>query len=255
MTTTRAFTALSLITLLTSPLIQLLINVMPFVAAIGCFDRVRVFLESDPRKDRRETVMIDYDSSMQEGQLTVSMTGKSILEVDDSGVVSSDSEKRLNSAEKKNSGKFSNRYRNSPALQIQGGTFGWVSKQPVVHNIDLSVEFSQLALLIGPTSSGKSTLLKAILGEVPFSEGSITISSRHSGVAFCDQIPWLSNISVQQTILGFAQMNKEWYDNVARACCLEDDLQTLPNGDQSLVGSGGFSFTGGQRQRLVRVHK
>jgi len=42
-----------------------------------------------------------------------------------------------------------------------------------------------------------------------------------------------------------------WYR--LEACCLVHDLDSLPNGDETLIESGGFNLSGGQRQRVVSV--
>jgi ABC-type multidrug transport system fused ATPase/permease subunit len=42
------------------------------------------------------------------------------------------------------------------------------------------------------------------------------------------------------------------YEEALRTCCLDYDLQRLPKGDKTVVGSRGVNLSGGQRQRLVR---
>jgi ABC-type lipoprotein export system ATPase subunit len=104
-------------------------------------------------------------------------------------------------------------------------------------------------MVVGPVGSGKSTLLRAILGEVPLLQGSIKRLS--SPVAYCDQVPWLQNISIRQNIVGQDQFDKAWYQAVVSACALDIDMQQLPEGDQTLVGTGGVSLSGGQKQRVA----
>ncbi len=133
---------------------------------------------------------------------------------------------------------------------VGNGTFGWSSSdEPVLKDISFSIKACRVTMIIGPVACGKSTLLKALLGETPSSEGFVYVSTTE--VAFCDQTPWLKNGSVQKTILGFSKFDGLFYSAVLHACGLEDDLAIFPMGDQSLVGSKGITLSGGQKQRLV----
>jgi ABC-type bacteriocin/lantibiotic exporter with double-glycine peptidase domain len=136
------------------------------------------------------------------------------------------------------------------SIIVRNGTFGWSSSdEPVLKDISFSIKASRLTMVIGPVACGKSTLLKALLGETPSSEGFVYVSTIE--VAFCDQTPWLINGSVQKNILGFSNFDGPFYSAVLHACGLEDDVATFPMGDQSLVGSKGITLSGGQKQRLV----
>jgi ATP-binding cassette, subfamily C (CFTR/MRP), member 1 len=66
-----------------------------------------------------------------------------------------------------------------------------------------------------------------------------------------DQTPWLLSQSTQKNILGFANLNTEWYNAVVHACTLGNDIRLFPLGDQTLVGSNGISLSGGQKLRLA----
>jgi ABC-type bacteriocin/lantibiotic exporter with double-glycine peptidase domain len=45
----------------------------------------------------------------------------------------------------------------------------------------------------------------------------------------------------------------QWYQRVIDACCLNHDLELLPHGDETQIGSGGLTLSGGQRQRVVSI--
>jgi ATP-binding cassette, subfamily C (CFTR/MRP), member 1 len=105
-------------------------------------------------------------------------------------------------------------------------------------------------MVVGPISSGKSTLLKGILGETPICNGSVQILS--DSIAFCDQIPWMTNETLRANIIGPAHFDSSWYTAVVRACALEEDLNHIEGGDQVVIGSNGLSLSGGQKQRVVR---
>ncbi|AEO64833.1 uncharacterized protein THITE_2142635 [Thermothielavioides terrestris NRRL 8126] len=135
------------------------------------------------------------------------------------------------------------------AINIRDVSLG--ERQPVLRDVSIRVEYGSLVIVSGPVGSGKSTLLRAILGEIRPTQGSIQLASRQ--VAYCAQKPWLPNGSIKQAIRGMAdgQGDARWYQRVIEACCLSHDLDLLPEGDETQIGSGGLNLSGGQRQRVA----
>ena len=64
---------------------------------------------------------------------------------------------------------------NSPALELQGVTYGYAEDQLVVDDISLSIPQGQWVTLVGANGSGKSTLVKLLNGLLPKSTGSIVV--------------------------------------------------------------------------------
>jgi ATP-binding cassette, subfamily C (CFTR/MRP), member 1 len=143
-----------------------------------------------------------------------------------------------------------------PVIKIRGGCFGWKKDlsmdSAVIKDIDLDIMPGELTLLVGPVASGKSTLLKAILGEARKVAGSIELTIPEE-IAYCDQDAWLLNQSVKENILAFEDFDKDFYDAVVDACQLEEDFQHFPKRDDSIIGSRGISLSGGQKQRVVSI--
>lgn len=133
---------------------------------------------------------------------------------------------------------------------IKNGKFGWEANNFALQNINTRVPKSSLTIIVGPVGSGKSTMCKTLLGEIPFSEGSVIMSTRFPHVAFCDQPAFLSNGSIRDNIVGFSSFDDERYAEIIHATALSFDLETLPQGDKTNVGSGGIILSGGQKQRL-----
>ena len=123
----------------------------------------------------------------------------------------------------------------------------------VLRDLDLAITRGSLAMIIGPVGCGKSTLVKAILGETMITKGAISVS--FGDIAFCDQSPWLTFGTIRENITAIAEtpFDEAWYATVLHACALEQDLEQLPDRDQSVVGSKGLALSGGQRQRVVSV--
>ncbi|ORZ37672.1 ABC transporter type 1, transmembrane domain-containing protein, partial [Catenaria anguillulae PL171] len=56
--------------------------------------------------------------------------------------------------------------------------------------------------------------------------------------------------TLRENILLTSQYDDKWYNRVIEACALKPDLETLPNGDQTLIGDKGVNLSGGQKARL-----
>ncbi|KAI9369298.1 ABC transporter type 1, transmembrane domain-containing protein [Aspergillus egyptiacus] len=139
----------------------------------------------------------------------------------------------------------------SPVLiSIVGGHFGWTMEQSVLRDINIVVLQGRLTVVLGPVASGKSTLCKAILGEVPFTKGEVRFTSAIPSVGYCDQTPFLSNLSIRDNIIGFSPFNQLKYKEVIRATALGPDIDLLPDGHDTVVGSSGGMLSGGQKQRV-----
>ncbi|XP_023708995.1 probable multidrug resistance-associated protein lethal(2)03659 [Cryptotermes secundus] len=109
--------------------------------------------------------------------------------------------------------------------------------------LNLDVRPRELMAVVGPVSSGKTSLLK----ELPLNSGSISVDG---SVSYASQEPWLFTGSVQQNILFGHPMDRNQYRQVVRVCALERDFQLLPHGDRTIVGERGVTLSGGQRARF-----
>lgn len=69
-------------------------------------------------------------------------------------------------------------------------------------------------------------------------------------VAYCSQSAWLLNDTIKNNIIFASPFNQERYDKVVDACGLARDLQILAAGDQTEIGEKGIALSGGQKQRV-----
>lgn len=233
----RVYTSLSLFALLADPLLTLVMALMAFMGSVGSFVRIQEFLQKEPHVDcRHKASPVSYNDAIWEP--------KSPSHFRDSGFVSSSS----------SSSKSLQLALSMPfdVIAIQNGTFGWdAHKEPVLANIALTIPRSSFTMLIGPSGCGKSTLLKALLGEVPCLGGCVELTS--GSIAYCDQTPWHMNGSIQESIVAMSEFDEIWYASVIRACALNADLEQLPRGDKTVIGSKGIALSGGQSQRIVCI--
>lgn len=126
---------------------------------------------------------------------------------------------------------------------IKNATAKWLpeNSEYTLHELSLTARPGKLIAVIGPVGAGKSSLLHAILKELPLLEGSVEVVGN---VSYASQEPWLFAGSVRQNILFGLPMDKSRYKAVVRNCSLERDFTLLPYADKTIVGERGkFKFT------------
>ena len=63
-------------------------------------------------------------------------------------------------------------------LEVRNMTAGYVPDLPILRGVSVSINPGSLTVIIGPNGAGKSTLIKAIVGLVPISEGTILLNGK-----------------------------------------------------------------------------
>ncbi|KAJ7045853.1 hypothetical protein C8F04DRAFT_1066426 [Mycena alexandri] len=109
-------------------------------------------------------------------------------------------------------------------------------------------------LVVGPTGSGKTSLLMALLGEmhlVPSTLSSWYNLPRARGVSYAAQESWVMNDTIRNNILFNSPIDEERYSKVLYQCCLERDLELWDAGDATEVGEKGLTLSGGQKARIT----
>ncbi|XP_033471881.1 ATP-binding cassette sub-family C member 4-like isoform X2 [Epinephelus lanceolatus] len=118
---------------------------------------------------------------------------------------------------------------------------------PSLQNISITVNSHKLLTIIGPVGAGKSSLLSAILGELPHDTGTLMVKGQ---LTYAAQQPWVFPGTVRSNILFGRELNLQKYERVVKACALKRDLELLPNGDLTLIGDRGATLSGGQKARV-----
>ncbi|KAI9506406.1 P-loop containing nucleoside triphosphate hydrolase protein [Coemansia spiralis] len=142
-------------------------------------------------------------------------------------------------------------------------------------DIDVQFPIGGLSIVAGPTGSGKSSLLSALIGEMTLTRGRVLLptvdasviaasDSKYrdvielsneglaiSDIAYVAQEAWLRNATIRENILFGEPYNKDRYEQVLRACALKPDLRILKAGDMTEIGERGVTLSGGQKQRVA----
>uniref|UniRef100_A0A8C0SL40 ATP binding cassette subfamily C member 4 n=1 Tax=Canis lupus familiaris TaxID=9615 RepID=A0A8C0SL40_CANLF len=134
-------------------------------------------------------------------------------------------------------------------VHIQDFTAFWdkASETPTLEGLSFTVRPGELLAVIGPVGAGKSSLLSAVLGELPRNQGLVSV---HGRIAYVSQQPWVFPGTVRSNILFGKKYEKERYEKVIKACALRKDLQCLEDGDLTVIGDRGATLSGGQKARI-----
>lgn len=142
-----------------------------------------------------------------------------------------------------------------------GVTFGYDSNQPVLHEIDFSVEPGKTLAIVGPTGAGKSTMVNLLLRFYDVDQGKITVDgfdvrevtqrSLRSQMSIVLQEPFLFSGSVMDNIrYGKLDADEEEVIRAAQIANAHDFISLLPHGYQTQVGERGSMLSQGQRQLI-----
>jgi ABC-type multidrug transport system fused ATPase/permease subunit len=110
-----------------------------------------------------------------------------------------------------------------------------------LRNISIVFPKSRLTAIVGPTGSGKTSLLLTLLGEMKKFKGEYSISEYHlrpnappkekSDIAYVAQTAWLMNATIKNNIIFGEEYDEQRYFQVVKSCALMRDLDTLEYGD------------------------
>ncbi len=135
-------------------------------------------------------------------------------------------------------------------------------EEDVLQNIDLKIEEGQTLGIVGKTGSGKSTLVRQLVRQLPVEEGKIFINGeeieyfnqqnvrRHIG--YVPQEHMLFSRSVlKNVLLGDSTASTEEVNEAVIMADFEKDIAELSHGFDTVVGEYGVTLSGGQKQRLA----
>ena len=140
----------------------------------------------------------------------------------------------------------------------------------VLHDVSLTIPAGTTTAIVGATGSGKSTLLSLLprLHDAPpgtvFIDGvdvrEIPLATLRAAIGFVAQEPFLFSASVADNIAFGLRSDSEAIDGARSQAAIEDaaatarldkDVETFPNGYDTLVGERGITLSGGQKQRTA----
>jgi ATP-binding cassette subfamily B protein len=132
----------------------------------------------------------------------------------------------------------------------------------VLQNVNITVPAGTSLAIVGPTGSGKSTLVSLIPRIYDATEGSVLIDGRpvreyplevlRANIGFVPQETFLFSDSIRDNIaFGAQDATDEDVRRAAEAANIADDIEGFPQGYRTLVGERGITLSGGQKQRTA----
>lgn len=147
------------------------------------------------------------------------------------------------------------------SIRFENVSFGYDEK-PVLKNMSLKIEAGDKIAFVGKSGEGKSTLLQLLYRLYELDEGRIyvdnkclkeyTISSLREQIAVVQQDNGLFHGSIRKNIiLSDDKSADERIWQILDGLCLREVVEELPEGLDTLIGSGERDFSGGQKQRFA----
>ncbi|MCK5735519.1 MAG: ABC transporter ATP-binding protein, partial [Spirochaetaceae bacterium] len=148
------------------------------------------------------------------------------------------------------------------AVEFRNVSFQYGNERPILDDISFSIKPGEIIAILGPTGSGKSTLVNLIPRLYDPSEGEILIDGvstikwdrRRLREQACIvlQEPFLFNRSVKDNVsLALPDIGDEMIYASTKASSLHDVIESFDKGYQTIVGEGGVTLSGGQKQRVA----
>jgi ATP-binding cassette subfamily B protein len=147
-------------------------------------------------------------------------------------------------------------------VRFEGVQFGYARRGPVVHDIDIDALPGQTIAILGPTGSGKSTILNLLPRFYDATGGritidgedikSVTLESLRESVGVVLQEAFLFTATIRDNIAyGRPDATDEQIEAAARVAQIHGFIASLPHGYGTWVGERGMTLSGGQKQRIA----
>jgi ATP-binding cassette, subfamily B, heavy metal transporter len=158
---------------------------------------------------------------------------------------------------------------NAQPLQIQRAEVRWNNvnfsynpERPILNNLNLQIAAGSRVAIVGSSGAGKSTLARLLYRFYDINSGSIeidgqdiravTLESLRRAIAVVPQDTVLFNTSIRANIAyGNPQASAAQIDRAIEMAHLKKIINSLPNGDATLVGERGLKVSGGEKQRIA----
>ncbi len=146
-------------------------------------------------------------------------------------------------------------------IQFQNVTFAYIPGETVLHRISLTIRAGQMVAVVGPTGSGKTTLIHLIPRFYDPVSGNILVNRKdirqiptkllRSKMAIVTQDPFLFSQSIRENIFSNNNhLSEKERDQILEASNCKRVIERLPKGIETVLSEGGLSISSGERQLI-----
>ncbi|MDY0279158.1 MAG: ABC transporter ATP-binding protein [Salinivirgaceae bacterium] len=147
-------------------------------------------------------------------------------------------------------------------LHLDKVSFSYVD-EPVLNNINLTVAKGETVAFVGESGSGKTTLVNLFAGLIPLDHGlfkidgidrkELNISDYQKRIGYVTQEPVIFNDTVFNNVTFWAEpdeANTIQFREALKKAAINDLVDELPGGAETMLGNNGINLSGGQKQRI-----
>jgi len=145
------------------------------------------------------------------------------------------------------------------SLSIRGMSYQYNGSTNGINDVNLDIAQGEFVVVTGRIGSGKTTMLRTILGLLPASSGSIKWNGEEVDdpstflvpprIAYTPQVPRLFSMSLEDNLVLGASLAEGQLDESIHIATMRHDIDTMPEGLETLIGPRGVRLSGGQVQR------
>lgn len=148
---------------------------------------------------------------------------------------------------------------NVNCLEVSKLSFSYMDKKDVFDNADAVFSRDYINYVIGPSGAGKTTLAQLIVGGFLPQKGKLSINGKdinaienlESLITYVPQKPVILNDTVYNNLTLGENIEEKELIRICKACCIHEEIMSLPMAYETQMGEAGTSFSGGELQRVA----
>ena len=146
-------------------------------------------------------------------------------------------------------------------IAFQHVSFAYENGNPILKDVSFSIPQGSMTAIVGPSGGGKTTITRLIARFWDVQEGSITIGGHDVKEFTCDSLlknmsmvfqnVYLFHDTIENNIkFGCPDATHDQVVEAAKKACCHDFISALPQGYDTVIGEGGSTLSGGEKQRI-----
>lgn len=147
-------------------------------------------------------------------------------------------------------------------FEFKNVCFGYKPEQLTIKNMSFKIKANSTVAFVGKSGAGKSTVFSLLCKMYDINSGDITIDgisikeldkdSIRGNITIISQNPYIFNMSIKENLrLVKENLTDEEMIEACKTACLDEFINSLPEGYDTMIGEGGINLSGGERQRLA----